>query len=61
MPDFFDDKHSTKGPKYSRGNEVLIRLKVNSEAILAFPGVEPEEMLLQIDSGQGGDFFLWLF
>lgn len=57
MPDFFDDKQSTKGPKYSLGGEVLIRLKLNSEAILAFPGVEPEEMLLQIKSGQFGDCF----
>lgn len=58
MPDFFDDKQSTKGPKYSLGGgEVLIRLKLNSEAILAFPEVEPEEMLLQIESGQFGDCF----
>lgn len=60
MPDFFDDKQSTKGPKCSLGEEVLIRLKLNLEAILAFPGGEPEEMLLQMKSGQLGDFFFSL-
>lgn len=39
VPDFCDDKQFTKGPEYSLGSEVLIRLKNNSEATLASPWV----------------------